>query len=232
MDRILRVGFDALGLCLTEEACERFSAYYSALEERNKVMNLTAITGEEDVARLHFLDCAALCSVYDFAGKSVIDVGAGAGFPGLPIKIVCPDARLTLLDSNKKRVDFLSEVCGALALTDVSCIHARAEEETALFSSFDAAVSRAVARLNVLCELCLPFVKKGGVFIAMKGADCQNELSEAANAIGLLGGGEAQVRSYPIPGTDRMTRAVVIPKIGDTPAGYPRQFSKIKRSPL
>lgn len=229
---ILRDGFGELGLELTESAAERFAAYFSALEAGNKVMNLTAITGREDVARLHFLDSAGLCSVYDFGGKSVIDVGSGAGFPGLVLKIVCPDLRLTLLDSLKKRVDFLRSVCDELGFEDVSCVNARAEQAAELFGLFDAAVSRAVARLNLLCELCLPFVKKGGVFIAMKGAEYQNELDEAQNAINLLGGGESEVRSYAIPGTDRVTRAVIIPKVADTPAGYPRPFPKMKKTPL
>ena len=131
-------------------------------------MNLTAITGEEDTARLHFLDCAALCSLHDFSGASVIDVGTGAGFPGLPLKITVPDISLTLLDSHSKRMAFLGDTCRSLGFTDVRCVCARAEDAAAdIGGRFDVSVSRAVARLNILCELCLPFVRTGGVFIAM-----------------------------------------------------------------
>lgn len=229
---ILQSGFAALGLELTEAAARRFSIYFSALEEKNKVMNLTAITGEEEVARLHFLDCAALCSLRDLSGRSVIDVGSGAGFPGIPMKIVCPSMELTLLDSTGKKVDFLREVCRELGFEDVACVHGRAEEQLRLFSSFDYAVSRAVARLNVLCELCLPFVRKGGEFIAMKGSDYTAELSEAKKALSFLGGGRTEVKSYSIPGADRQTHAIFIEKKGVTPEGYPRQYSKIKKAPL
>lgn len=229
---VLQSGFDRLGLELTETAKERFSIYFSALEEKNKVMNLTAITGGEDVARLHFLDCAALCSIWDFSDRLVIDVGTGAGFPGIPMKIVSPSMRLTLLDSTGKKVDFLREVCGELGFSDVNCVHGRAEEQTLMFSTFDFAVSRAVARLNVLCELCLPFVRKGGSFIAMKGAGFAEELSEAENAIRKMGGGGSCVRSYEIPGAKRQTHAIQIKKTGVTPPGYPRQYSKIKKIPL
>ena len=158
MEQILRDGFAALGLPLSEAALERYRAYYTFLAERSQVMNLTAIHGEEDTARLHFLDCAALLSMADFAGARVIDVGSGAGFPGLPLKIAQPEMELTLLDSLAKRVQFLSETCALLGLDDVVCLHARAEEAPQLRETFDAAVSRAVAKLSVLSELCLPFV--------------------------------------------------------------------------
>ena len=150
MEKLLRAGFAALGLPLDETALTRFETYYELLEERSKVMNLTAIHGETDVAQLHFLDSAALLTVEPLAGKSVIDVGTGAGFPGLPLKIAQPDISLTLLDSLDKRVRFLGDVCAATGLADVTCLHARAEEAPELRGRFDAAVSRAVARLYLL----------------------------------------------------------------------------------
>ena len=196
-------------------------------------MNLTSITGEEDTARLHFLDCAALCSVYNFSGASVIDVGTGAGFPGLPLKITDPSISLTLLDSHKKRIAFLEETCKMLKLEDVNCIDERAEEISSdIGGSFDIAVSRAVARLNILCELCLPFVHVGGVFIAMKGPDCAQELAEATKAISILGGKAPEIKKYTIPGTNIVHSIVIIEKVKPTPPEYPRQFGRIKKAPL
>lgn len=233
MQQILKDGFEALALPFTQEMSDRFRKYYDYLTEKNAVMNLTAITGEADTARLHFLDCAALCSVFDFSGASVIDVGTGAGFPGIPLKIAMPDISLTLLDSHKKRMAFLDETCRRLELKDVRCISQRAEETTFdIGGSFDIAVSRAVARLNILCELCMPFVHVGGVFIAMKGPDCSEELAEASKAISILGGKSPQIVKYTIPGTDIVHSAVIIEKIKPTPTEYPRQFGRIKKAPL
>ena len=170
LEEILASGFEALQLTPDPQAIARYRIYYDYLDEQNRVMNLTAISGEEDSARLHFLDCAALLKEADFAGRRVIDVGTGAGFPGLALKVACPSIELTLLDSLDKRVRFLQTLCEKLGFADVQCLHARAEEAPAeLRQSCDIAVSRAVARLNLLCELCLPFVKVGGLFLAMKG---------------------------------------------------------------
>jgi len=223
-----------MGLSLPAGAPEKLRAFYSLLEEKNRVMNLTAIEGEEAAARLHFLDSLALLTLCDFKGASVIDVGTGAGFPGLPIAVAEPEARVTLLDALKKRVDFLREAA-RVAETPCVCLHARAEEASRLADrrdAFDIAVSRAVARLNVLCELCLPFVKVGGVFIAMKAAGSEEETEEAMSAAKALGGGEPIVRRYVIPGTDIERRAVVIPKVSPTPEKYPRRFAKIQKNPL
>ena len=220
-------------LPLDERALGRFRRYYELLTEWNKVMNLTAISGEEDTARLHFLDCAALAGLTELRGKRVIDVGTGAGFPGLVLKILCPETELVLLDSLEKRVRFLKTVCAELGFDDVLCLHARAEEAPAeLRQSFDLACSRAVARLNLLGELCLPLVKKGGLFVAMKGPDASGELSEARKGLRLLGGGEPEIREYPVPGTELRHNAILVPKTGDTPARYPRRWAQIKKQPL
>lgn len=233
MEQILQSGFAALGLPLSEAALRRFLQYYEYLDAQSRVMNLTAIHGEAETARLHFLDCAAVLTTGDLpAGASVIDVGSGAGFPGLPMKIAREDLRLTLLDSLQKRVQFLSEACERLGLADVQCLHARAEEAPALRESFDAAVSRAVARLSVLAELCLPFVKVGGVFLAMKGPGAAEELREAARAIETLGGGAAEILPYTIPGTDQAHSIVRIRKSAPTPEKYPRRWAKIQKNPL
>ena len=232
MEHILKDGFAALGLPLTDTALKRFRIYYDYLSEQNKVMNLTAIEGEADTARLHFLDCAALLTVQELKGCSVIDVGSGAGFPGLPLKIAQPDMRLTLLDSLEKRVRFLSDTCTLLGFDDVACIHTRAEDAKALHGQFDAAVSRAVARLNLLAELCLPFVKVGGVFLAMKGPGAAEELTEAAHAIEVLGGGEAEILPYTVPGTEQAHNVVRIRKVRETPPKYPRRWAKMQKQPL
>lgn len=233
LEEILRDGFDKLELPLDETALGRFRRYAELLTEKNAVMNLTAIEGEEDTARLHFLDCAALLRLGELRGKSLIDVGTGAGFPGLVLKIACPELELTLLDSLDKRIGFLRECCETLELDGVRCVHARAEEAPADFrGAFDAASSRAVARLRVLCELCLPLVKKGGVFLAMKGPDCREEAEEARDAIRLLGGRLEKIWTYRIPGTDVCHSVVVIRKTGDTPGKYPRPWAQIKKKPL
>ena len=220
-------------LTADETALERFRRYYELLTEWNRVMNLTAISGEEDTARLHFLDCAALAELTELRGKRVIDVGTGAGFPGLVLKILCPEMELTLLDSLDKRVKFLRTVCAELGFADVRCLHARAEEAPAeLRQSFDLACSRAVARLNLLSELCLPFVKPGGLFIAMKGPELTEELREAEKGIRLLGGEVERVAEYPVPGAELRHNAVLIRKIADTPGKYPRKWAQMKKQPL
>ena len=166
MEQILRSGLSALGL--PEDCVPALERYAQLLLEKNKVMNLTAITEPEQVATLHFLDSLCLLQAVDFAGRTAADIGTGAGFPGLPLRIAVPSLRLTLLDAQGKRVDFLREVCGELGLSDVACVHARAEEFAAhRRESFDLVTSRAVAALPMLAELGLPLVRVGGRFIAM-----------------------------------------------------------------
>lgn len=231
MEQILKSGFSVLGLPTT--ALPSLLRYAQLLLEKNRVMNLTAITDPSEVARLHFLDSAALLNMVNFRGASVVDVGTGAGFPGLPLRLVEPSIRLTLLDSLGKRVAFLQEVCDNLGLSDVACVHARAEEFAIDHRErFDFAVSRAVASLPMLTELCLPLVKPGGIFIAMKSVDCDEELTSAHRAITLLGGTVADVKDYVIPGTEVTHRVILIQKVSPTPGKYPRAFTKIKKSPL
>ena len=231
MEQLLHAGLSALGLP-TEgiPALERFG---EMLVEKNKVMNLTAITEPADVATLHFLDSVAMLKEVDLAGKTMVDVGTGAGFPGVPLRIVCPAVHMTLLDSLNKRIDFLKEVCDQLGYADVDCVHGRAEEFAAKHrESFDFATSRAVANFQLLTELCLPLVKVGGTFIAMKSVDSDEELKSAEKAISILGGRVERTVDYQIPGTDVTHRLVFIKKIKETPKKYPRAFAKIKKNPL
>ena len=231
MEQILREGLAALSL--PTDAAVPLMAFSAQLLETNKVMNLTAITEPEDVARLHLLDCAALLNITDFRGKRVVDVGTGAGFPGMPLRILEPDFDLTLLDSLGKRIAFLQRVCDEMGLQQVSCVHARAEEFAAKHrEQYDIATSRAVAALNVLCELTLPLVKVGGRFLAMKAVDSDEEIRGAKSAVAQLGGKVEDIRDYTIPGTDITHRVVVIGKVKPTPDAFPRAFAKIKKAPL
>ena len=230
MRDLLTAGLTALDL--DPAAADKLARYAELLLEKNKVMNLTAITAPRDVATLHLLDCAALAAQLDLSGKRVIDVGTGAGFPGMVLAILTPDARFTLLDSLGKRVDFLKEVCEQLGLKNVTCVHARAEEFAAQHrEQFDLAASRAVAQLNVLCELTLPLVKVGGNFLAMKGSSGEEELTAARGAIKKLGGEYRETRTLHLPGGDTRT-LILCKKISQTPTAYPRNGGKIAKSPL
>ncbi|WP_423791452.1 16S rRNA (guanine(527)-N(7))-methyltransferase RsmG, partial [Mitsuokella jalaludinii] len=197
---------EAFGLTLSETQLAQFTRYYELLVEWNEKMNLTAITEAHEVAVKHMVDSLSAYDPALFNGTvSIIDVGTGAGFPGLPLKIFCPDAKLTLMDSLNKRVNFLQTVVDELGLEGVSCVHARAEEGARMKQyreQFDLAVSRAVARLPILCEYCLPFVKRGGHFLALKGRAYAEEVEEAAKAIKVMGGSKTEMREVHLPGLD------------------------------
>ena len=237
MKNIIAQGLDDLGLTgkVPENAPQLLADYGHALLEKNQVMNLTAIREEDKVAQLHMLDCSALLNYMDFAGKTLIDVGTGAGFPGLPLKILSPTLDVTLLDSLNKRVDWLNEVSTQLGLSGVRAIHARAEEQAQVKGfrdSFDFATARAVADLRLLCELCLPYVKVGGYFLSMKSVDSDEELENAGRCIKMMGGRVVDKHDYTIPGTDVSHRLVVIQKVAPTLKGYPRRWAKIQKEPL
>jgi len=234
MCNIVALGAKELNIDLPPTAEAAFRAYYDFLEERGQHVNLTAISGVEEVARLHFLDSIALLKTTSFKNAKVIDIGSGAGFPGVPLKISEPTIDLALLDATAKRVSFLNDLCNKLSI-DATFFHARAEEaanEQEIREQYDIVVSRAVARLNLLCELCLPFLKVGGVFIAMKAHGSSEEIEESQNAITKLGAELKECIDYTIPGTDITHRAVIIRKLAETPDKYPRRFAKIQKSPL
>lgn len=237
MEEIISAGLEELGLTgrVPEDAHAQLAQYGRMLLEKNQVMNLTAIQEPEGVARLHMLDCAALLKFCDFENKTLIDVGTGAGFPGMVLKMLVPSLEVTLLDSLNKRLDWLLETCGTLSLQGIRTLHARAEEQAQVKGfrdSFDFAAARAVADLRVLCELCLPYVKVGGQFLAMKSTNSDRELEEAAHAIKLLGGRVRGVHDYAILGTGVTHRLILIEKLAPTLKGYPRRWAKIQKEPL
>lgn len=223
-----------LGIEITDIQALQFEKYYNLIIKWNSKINLTRITRPCEVAVKHFADSLTIlkyCNIKENA--KIIDVGTGAGFPGIPLKIVRPDIRLTLLDSLNKRLVFLSDVCKQLSI-EAEIIHSRAEEEgndPQFREKFDFAVSRAVARLNTLSEYCIPFVKVDGKFVSMKGPDLKEELKDAENAISFLGGKREKIIEFSLPDDIQRTIAV-IRKIKATPKGYPRHGSKIKSKPL
>lgn len=237
MEALIRTGLAQLGQAgrVPEDAPALLARYGALLLEKNRVMNLTAITQPQDVATLHMLDCAALLDCARFEGKTLIDVGTGAGFPGLPLKILAPSLEVTLLDSLSKRVDWLSQTIGALGLEGIRAVHSRAEEagrDPAFRERFDFAAARAVADLRLLCELCLPFLKVGGRFLAMKGTDCGDEVDKALPAIQVLGGRLEGRIDRLIPHTGVTHRVVLVEKISPTPEKYPRRWAKMQKAPL
>ena len=230
MQNALSRGLDQLGLSLDQATQEKLCAFGQAVIEQNKVMNLTAITQPDQVALLHLADCVSLLKVADLKGKKLIDVGCGAGFPGVPLKIACPEMDLSLLDSLGKRMHWLEQILPTLGV-DAQYIIGRAEEQLeGRREQFDFATSRAVARLNILLELTAPYVKVGGRVLAMKGAAAQEELQEAKGAIKKLGLKLEAVHTFPLDGTAH--NVIVLQKIAPTPNQYPRRYAKIKQSPL
>ncbi len=230
MEQTLREGLPGLNLTLPEQVQNTLCDFGRAVVEQNKVMNLTAITQPEQVAKLHLLDSLTVLCVQDLSGKKVIDVGCGAGFPGVPLKIACPGMDLTLLDSLGKRMNWLQTVLPGLGV-DAQCVTARAEEAVAdCREQYDFATSRAVARLPILLELTAPYVKVGGAVLAMKGAAAEEELAESQKAIRTLGLKLEKVHQFPIDGTSHAV--IVLRKIASIPKQYPRRYAKIKQNPL
>lgn len=224
------------GISLSDDRIDKLIRYYDMLIEKNKVMNLTAITDFNDVAVKHFADSLSIGRAYEISSQKIIDVGTGAGFPGIPLKIMYPDCEIVLLDSLRKRLDFLDEVISDLHLTGIRTVHARAEEgarNSEFRQKFDVAVSRAVANLSTLVEYCLPFVSVGGSFIAYKGANADSEIADASFAIKCLGGGKVQSVNFTLYGTDDYERSlVVVPKFASTSDKYPRAGGKPSKEPL
>lgn len=222
-------------ITLTENQYEQFQKYFELLAEWNEKMNLTAITDESGVALKHFADSLSLLNFVDIPqNSSLADVGTGAGFPGVVLKIARPDIKLTLIDSLNKRLVFLGEVCAQLGI-EAELIHSRAEDgarDEKLRESFDFAVSRAVARMNVLSEYCLPYVKVGGAFCAMKGAQANEEFKESLNAINTLGGKLEKKYFFELPENGGERAIAVVRKVKNTPQKYPRRSGKIKAKAL
>lgn len=230
MRQTLDEGLPLLGLDLPEETRQKLCDFARAVVKQNEVMNLTAITEDDQVAKLHLLDSLTVAAAADLKRKTLIDVGCGAGFPGVPLAIACPDTRVTLLDSLGKRMKWLEEILPQLDIS-ARCITARAEEAAGEYrESFDYATSRAVARLNILLELTAPYVKVGGAVLAMKGSAAREELAECAGAIKKLGLKLEDVKEYPIDGASHAV--IVLRKVSSTPKQYPRRYAKIKQSPL
>ena len=230
MQEALKDGLPQLGLELDEARQKQLCDFGEAVIRQNEVMNLTAITEPAQVAKLHLLDSISLLTLVDLKGKRMIDVGCGAGFPGVPVKIACPEVKLTLLDSLGKRMNWLEQILPQLGV-EAECITARAEEYVQLQrEKYDIATSRAVARLNVLLELTAAYVKPGGLVLAMKGAAAKEELAEAKNAISRLGLKLEKVVEFPMD--DTAHAVIVLRKVTHTPPQYPRRYAKIKQAPL
>lgn len=230
MKNTLTEGLTQLGLTLSEMQMDTLCAFGKAVVKQNEVMNLTAITEDTAVARLHLLDSLTVLCCADLKGKRLIDVGCGAGFPGVPLAIACPEAKITLLDSLGKRMKWLETVLPTLGI-QAECVTARAEEAVAQRrEQYDFATSRAVARLNILLELTAPYVKVGGAVLALKGAAAKEELAECKNAIRQLGLRLEAVKEFPIDGTSHAI--IILRKVAPTPKQYPRRYAKIKQSPL
>jgi 16S rRNA (guanine527-N7)-methyltransferase len=234
--KMLSEGMVEMGFHPTEEMLDQFELYKMLLLDWNTRINLTTITDDEGIVNKHFLDSlTCLMGPVDFQGKKVLDLGTGAGFPGVPLKILEPGIKITLMDSLNKRIKYLDELCHALSLKDVVCLHARAEEaarEKTLRENFDIVVSRAVANLSTLAEYCLPFVRVDGYFIAQKTNEAIDEIHEAEKAIQILGGSKPQIIKVSIPHTDFEHNLVIIRKTRPTPPVYPRKAGTPAKQPI
>ncbi len=232
---VLKKGLEKWNIKLSEAQYDQFIDYYELLIEKNKVMNLTAITKWDEVVTKHFLDSLSIVNLINISKERIIDIGTGAGFPGIPLKIIYPDAEIVLLDSLKKRLLFLDDVVGKLNLKRISTIHGRAEDfgrDKEYRETFDLCVSRAVARLSSLSEYCLPFVKKGGYFIPYKSGKIQDELEESKRAFKILGAEFEKNHAFMLPDTDMERNLLFIKKKNPTPSAYPRTAGKPSKEPL
>lgn len=236
MKDILNQAFTSEGFNLTERQNEQFVTYFDMLIDWNQKINLTAIEEPTEVAYKHFVDSACLMRVVpDLKHKSMIDIGTGAGFPGVPLNIMEPELHVTLFDSLNKRIVFLQELCEALELKNIRAVHGRAEEfgiKPDYRQQFDIATARAVARMPVLLEICLPFVKKDGIFIALKGPELENEIKESSNALKELGGKVVDVQQFTLADGAYTRNLAVIEKVKDTPKKYPRKAGTPQKKPL
>lgn len=235
-DRRFDQELETLGIRLTDVQKRQFDRYYELLIEWNRVMNLTGITEYDEVNLKHFTDSLTIVRIKEMKNVStMIDVGTGAGFPGIPLKIAFPHLKVTLLDSLNKRLNFLNEVIGELGLEDIETVHLRAEEggkKLQYREKYDLSVSRAVSRLAVLCEYCMPYVKKGGYFVSYKAGQAEEEIREGKKAISLLGGKLEKTESFQLCQTDMDRTLVVIKKVKETPKKYPRKPGTPAKEPL
>ena len=229
-----KLELEKLGINISDQELNKFETYYNKLVEVNSYMNLTAITEHDEVYNKHFLDSLSIVKALDLNKKfTLCDVGSGAGFPSIPLAIVSSNAEVTIIDALNKRIKFLNLLVSELELSNVNCYHYRAEDYVKeKRSSFDYVTARAVARLNILLELCMPLVKVGGKFIAMKGSSGEEELTEASHAIKVLGGKLNEVISFDLPNNEGKREIIIIEKINEGNLKYPRSFSKIKERPL
>jgi len=217
-----------LGIKINDEQYNQFEKYFDLLIEWNEKINLTAITKRDDVYLKHFYDSLTLTKIQDFSNQTLLDVGSGAGFPSIPLKIIFPDLKVTIIDALNKRINFLKLLTETLDL-DVTLIHGRAEDQKEK-ENYDLVTARAVANLNVLSELCLPFVNMNGSFLIMKGSKGEEELKHAKRAVELLGGKHVQTITFPLK--EEMRTLIKVEKVRTTPKKYPRQFKTIKNKPL
>ena len=232
MKKTLAENLPVLGLELNDPIQDQLCAFGHAMVKQNEVMNLTGITEDDQVAKLHLIDSLTVLKCADLTGKTLIDVGCGAGFPGVPTAIACPEAKVTLLDSLAKRMNWLETILPQLNVQNAECVTARAEEAIVdRRESYDFATSRAVARLNILLELTAPYVKIGGAVLALKGSAAREELEEAKSAISKLGLQIESVNDFTVD-KDTVHTVIVLRKVRSTPAKYPRRYAKIKQAPL
>ena len=234
--KLLERGLSQLNIQFTDKQIEQFMKYYDLLIEKNKVMNLTAITDLNEVMTKHFLDSVLISNVLDMSDYStLVDMGTGAGFPGIPIKILFPHLKVTLIDSLNKRLKFLNDVISELELDKIETVHGRAEDlgHNDLYrEKYDLCVSRAVANLSTLSEYCIPFIKKSGVFASYKASDSEEEINISKNAITILGGSISKICEIDLPGTEVKRNIVIIKKDKCTPKKYPRKAGTPSKEPL